>query len=181
MMTIKEKVQALLASANKTTGATDTDLTSAVSRLIDGYGSGGGLDWADVLYEDDAFPITYTSTSAGTAATIKGLTGIANYPFIVVEIVNTNTASGSLKFIRSCTEISNLSFASGGVSVGRYGSQHYYSSGGTLTNASSTTYGLFGYTITAAGNLTIRGRCNSSYYNSLTGTYKVRVLGIKSI
>lgn len=178
-MTATEKIRALTAAANAATGAGDTDLTGAVRTLIDGYGQGGGLSWADVLYDGD-LNITYTSTSAGTAATISGLTGIAKYPFVVVEIVNANDAKANLKFLRSCTELSNLNFAAGTVSIGRYGSQHYYSSSGTLTQASSTTYGLFGYTYTAAGNLTIRGRCNSSYYNSLTGTYHVRVLGLKN-
>lgn len=181
-MALTDKLTAIANAIRAKTGKSGALKLEAMPDEIMSIGSGGGgLAWADVLYEDDALAITYTSTSAGTAKTITGLTGIATYPFIVVIIQNTDTRAGTLKFIRSCTEISNLSFASGGVSVGRYGSQHYHTSSGTLTNASSTSYGLWGYTITAAGNLTIRGRCNSAYYNSLTGTYKVRVLGIKSM
>lgn len=41
-MTLIEKVQSLLTASNSTTGASDTDLTAAVQRLISGYGGGGG-------------------------------------------------------------------------------------------------------------------------------------------
>lgn len=39
-MTLIEKVQSLLTASNSTTGASDTDLTAAVQRLISGYGGG---------------------------------------------------------------------------------------------------------------------------------------------
>lgn len=41
-MTLIEKVQSLITASNSTTGASDTDLTAAVQRLINGYGGGGG-------------------------------------------------------------------------------------------------------------------------------------------
>lgn len=39
---VKTKIQNLIRSANATTGKSDTDLTSAVNKLIAGYGTGGG-------------------------------------------------------------------------------------------------------------------------------------------
>lgn len=49
---VKAKIQGLIDTANATTGESDTDLTAAVSRLIDGYGSGGAsADSYDLLYE----------------------------------------------------------------------------------------------------------------------------------
>lgn len=140
-----------------------------------------GIAGCDELYSNDAVSITYTSTSAGTAKTITGITNIAKYPFIIVIIENTNATAGTLKFIRSATVISNLNFAAGSVSAMRYGVQQYYPSSGTLAQISSTSYGLWGYTIStsANGSLTIRGSCNKSYYTSLTGTYKIKVLGVR--
>lgn len=41
-MNVKEKLQALLNAANNATGETDTTLTDAVQRLVDGYGGGSG-------------------------------------------------------------------------------------------------------------------------------------------
>lgn len=143
--------------------------------------SGGGLAYADELYSNDSVSITYTATSAGTAKSITGISGLCTYPFIVVIIENTNTTAGSLKFIRSTTVIGNTRYESNAATVARYGTQHYYTSAGALTNLASTSYGLWGYTIStsSSGTLTIRGRCNGSYYTSLTGTYKVKVLGVK--
>lgn len=141
--------------------------------------TGGGLAYADELYSNDTESITYTSTSAGTAKTISSIPNLCKYPMLVVIIENTNSSSGTLKFIRSVTVIGNVSYASGGASVTRYGTQHYCSNNGTLTNLSSTSYGLWGYSISTSNSLTIRGRCGGSYYTSLTGTYVVKVLGIK--
>lgn len=41
-MSIKTKIQTLIAAANAKTGASDTTLTDAVQTLVDGYGQGGG-------------------------------------------------------------------------------------------------------------------------------------------
>lgn len=161
------------------TGSTSKMKPTQMASLIESLPM--GITGCDELYSNDAESITYTSTSAGTAKTITGITNIAKYPFVVVIIENTNTSAGTLKFIRSATVISNINFAAGSVSATRYGVQHYYPSSGTLTQTSSTSYGLWGYTISTSsnGSLTIRGRCNTSYYTSLTGTYKIKVLGVK--
>ena len=50
---IKTKIQNLIATANETTGNTDTDLTSAVGSLIEGYGQGGTDSYYDAFW--DAF------------------------------------------------------------------------------------------------------------------------------
>ena len=39
---VKVKIQNLINKANATTGKNDTDLTSGVYNLVQGYGSGGG-------------------------------------------------------------------------------------------------------------------------------------------
>jgi hypothetical protein len=50
---VKAKLQGLIDKANDTTGGADADLTSAVDRLCDGYGSGesGGGEEYDGAYE----------------------------------------------------------------------------------------------------------------------------------
>lgn len=42
--TIKAQLQSLIDTSNATTGKEDTDLTSAVGSLVEGYGQGGGSD-----------------------------------------------------------------------------------------------------------------------------------------
>lgn len=49
-MSIRSKIQSLIAAANSATGESDTTLTDAVQTLVDGYGQGGGYtndDFAD--------------------------------------------------------------------------------------------------------------------------------------
>ena len=46
---LTNRIEALTAQANAATGASDTTLTDAVGRLIDGYGNGG----IDVTFTDD--------------------------------------------------------------------------------------------------------------------------------
>lgn len=156
------------------------DVTGLASVVVNVASGGGGIAGITELYSNDAVSITYTSTSAGTAKSITGLTGLATYPFIVVEIDNTDAdTAAALKFRRSVSIIGNNNWQAGSVTVTRYAIQHYYNSSKTATQAAGTSYGLWGYTISTAGALTIRGRCNSAYYTSLTGTYKIRVLGVK--
>ena len=40
-MSIKSKIQALISAGNAITGETDTDLTTVMQTLIDGYGGAG--------------------------------------------------------------------------------------------------------------------------------------------
>ena len=53
-MTLHEKLQSLIAKSNTTTGESDSDLTSAIIRLCNGYSEGGDV----VLYKEyQAIPI----------------------------------------------------------------------------------------------------------------------------
>lgn len=58
-MSIRSKIQSLIAAANSTTGESDTTLTDAVQTLVDGYGQGGGGDtpesWMDSLPNADGY------------------------------------------------------------------------------------------------------------------------------
>lgn len=44
-MSIRSKIQALIAAANAKTGESDATLTDAMQTLVDGYGQGGGGEW----------------------------------------------------------------------------------------------------------------------------------------
>lgn len=68
-MTLKEKIQALLAAANTATEAGDDDLTSAVATLIAGYNPGGSGTPADDL-SDIIGAVTGSTDRAKIAALI---------------------------------------------------------------------------------------------------------------
>lgn len=64
-MSIRSKIQALIAAANNTTGESDTTLTDAIQTLVDGYGQGGGVTTQPLSVTENG---TYTAPS-GTAYT----------------------------------------------------------------------------------------------------------------
>lgn len=51
---VKGKIQGLIDTANETTGESDVDLTTAVGRLIQGYGAGDSAGAYELLYEGEA-------------------------------------------------------------------------------------------------------------------------------
>lgn len=59
-MSVKSKIQSLIAAANTATGESDATLTDAVQTLVDGYGQGGGggdtpEDWMNKLPSTDGY------------------------------------------------------------------------------------------------------------------------------
>lgn len=76
-MSIKSKIQSLIAAANSKTGESDTTLTDAVQTLVDGYGQGGGYtndDFADITKPIGAV----TVSSAAGKYLLYGRTGITS-------------------------------------------------------------------------------------------------------
>lgn len=67
-MSIKGKIESLISAGNTTTGEADTDLTSVVQSLVDGYGQGGG----DVTIES----LSVTENGTYTAPTGKAYTPV---------------------------------------------------------------------------------------------------------
>lgn len=78
-MAIKPIIESMIAKANETTGKSNTNLTSAIQSLIDGYGqgssSGGGLP--DTVEAGDT-PVVSSSKLVTTLATVDNTaTGIS--------------------------------------------------------------------------------------------------------
>lgn len=65
-MSIKSKIQALIAAANTATGESDTTLTDAVQTLVDGYGQGGGdSSLLNSLIDRTITSINYSGSAIG--------------------------------------------------------------------------------------------------------------------
>lgn len=83
-MTLIEKVQSLITASNSTTGASDTDLTDAVQRLISGYGGGGGDT-----------PVFYVPSAASGVSSIYGsIIKLGHKVTWVGQVYFTSTTSG---------------------------------------------------------------------------------------
>ena len=59
---VKAKLQGLIATANATTGNSDTDLTAAINALVAGFGQGGGGGGASVPFVLDVTGYTLSES-----------------------------------------------------------------------------------------------------------------------
>lgn len=101
---VKAKLQGLIDKANSATGETDTTVTQAVDRLIEGYGSGGGggdsmaiarsiVDGSITEYADDI--VTYVKASVFLASDI-------------VTVKMSNVTSIDNGCFRDCIKLKNV-------------------------------------------------------------------------
>lgn len=116
-MNVKEKLQALLTASNNTTGETDTTLTDAVQRLVDGYG-GGLPDWIGEMDVQTFSPIVDVSTEQTFSIALK------NAPDLFIIRSNYTTAENWVFYGCICfiTEIIGDSAADRWYGYNLYGS-----------------------------------------------------------
>lgn len=119
-----------------------------------------------------------TSTSAGSAGTLSlGSTAATAGKVLYVRVRDT-AGKREGYFYGSDAYFFNYQKANGSTSTLTYAARaiHRYATGGTwgtYTAATTTGYGVYGYSITNAGVLNIYRRYNSSYSLTIDGTYKV--------
>lgn len=104
-MSIKSKIQDLIAAANATTGESDTTLTDAVQTLVDGYGQGGGGEWTTDGLADRSEP---------RGALLINNIAIANSAFTggknitSVHIVNADPKDIGMQAFSGCTGLTTF-------------------------------------------------------------------------
>ena len=115
-MSIKSKIQALIAAANTATGESDTTLTDAVQTLVDGYGQGGGSD-ADMIDLIEGDSVTLSIPSGTTK--IKGNLFSSNTKLNSITIPDTLTQIGGSAF-SGCTNLTTINGGANVTSLGDY-------------------------------------------------------------
>ena len=135
---------------------------------------GGGSSWT--LLASSELAVNTTSTSAASAGTVAlGSAGYTKDKIIWVHIRDkAGKRSGYL--YGSDTFFVNSNKANGSTSTFSTPSVNCIrcNSDGTYTNYIGQ-YGVYGYSITSSGSLTVRRRYNSTYTLTINGTYVVSV------
>lgn len=93
---VKMKIQGLISSANTAAGEDCTDLTSAVEKLIAGYGSSGGATLHTGTYSTDV--------RHGDDITFSTPGGAAYFVMFMIDAPTTGTGIAFLTSISACKE-----------------------------------------------------------------------------
>ena len=143
------------------------------------YGRGGGLPSVKggsyTLLGSTELTVNTTSTSAASAGTITLDASAFTADSIIYVTVRDKAGPRAGYFFGSDAWFINYQKANGASSTltaaGRQG--FMYNSSNQWANAAAS-YGVYGYSISSAGVVTIRRRYNSSY-GTINGTFEVRV------
>lgn len=167
--------QYVVPSGSETKTANGTYDVTNLAELVVNVPSSSGSSW-ELITSQTLTGVSTTSTSAASAGTIAlGSAAFTKDDIIWVHVrdtagkragyfygsdaifVNANKANGSTS-----------TFTAPGVTTIRYSTSSQFAS---YTGA----YGVWGYSITSGGSLTVRKRYNSSYSLTVNGDYKVDV------
>lgn len=138
----------------------------------------GGSSWTKVGQTWELTVKDYTSTSAVSAGTKSYGTSIATKDKIIWVRIRDKAGKRPGYFAGSDTFFINTNKANGSTSTYTYSTAgrliHRYSSGGAWGQAVGS-YGIYGYSISSGGNLTLRKCYNANYSLKIEGTYLIDV------
>lgn len=136
-----------------------------------------GSSWK--LLGKTEYTVSTTSTTAGSVGSLSLPKAWTANKVILVR-VRDKAGKRAGYFYGSDAFFMNYQAASGGTSTITYAGRliHRYSTKNTFVSyvgATTTGYGVYGYSISAAGVVTIQRRYNSNYSLTINGTYDVEV------
>ena len=130
--------------------------------LLTGTASGGGSGWT--FLGSTTLTVNTTSTSAASAGTFS--TSAAAFTKAKIIYVRVRDKAGPREgyFYGSDAFFINLNVANGSTSTYSYAARSgfFYNSSKQWASASAS-YGVYGYSVSSAGTITVRRRYNSSY------------------
>ena len=160
--------------------ATQSDILSGKTAYVNGQkltgtGSGGGGGGWTKIGNTTELTVNTTSTSASSAGTIS--IGSAYYTKDKLVWVRVRDKSGKRAgyFYGSDAYFMNLYSANGATTTLNIPAVVCYRYNNSAYAATSGQYGVYGYSISSTGTLTIRRRYNSSYSLTINSTYLVDV------
>ena len=132
------------------------------------------------LIAEKDIQVTTTETSAKSAGTITGITGLADPDVVIYVRIRDKAGKRAGYFYGSDCYFINYQKANGSTSTLTYGARiiHRVSTSnvwGQYIGATTAGYGVYAYSVTNSGTLNIYRRYNSNYSLTIDGTYHVEV------
>ena len=142
--------------------------------LLTGTSSGGGSGWTKIGNTTE-LTVNTTSTSAASAGTIE--LGSAYYTTAYIIYVRVRDKSGKRNgyFYGSDSFLMNYYAANGATTTIATPAVTHYRYNNSALAGTAGQYGVWGYSITSGGTLTIRRRYNSSNTLTINSTYLIDV------
>lgn len=163
-----------LVSGSETKTANGTYDVTNLAELVVNVGGGGGSEWTHIATAE--MTVNTTSTSAASAGTISCGSTIVDKDSIIYVRVRDNEGKRAGYFAGSDAYFMNYNKANGSTSafaVPAVLCYRYTASSAWAGTAGQ--YGVYGYSISNAGVVTIRRRYNSNYSLTINSTYTVDV------
>ena len=160
-------------------GAAATDIASGKLAYVNGSlitgTATGGSSWTKIGNTTE-LTVSTTSTSAASAGTVSLGSGHFTKDKIIYVRIRDKSGKRNGYFYGSDSFFMNWRNANGSTSTLSACAQEYYrcNSDGTLTGTSGA-YGVYGYSLTTDGTLTIRRRYNSTNTLTINSTYLIDV------
>ena len=164
-----------LVSGSETKTANGTyDVTNLAELVVNVSGGGGG--WTKISSTELA--VNTTSTSASSAGTVA--LGSSAYTADKIIYVRIRDKSGKRNgyFYGSDTYFMNWQKANGATTTLSVVAQEYYRYNNSAITGAAGAYGVYGYSISSSGTLTIRRRYNSTNTLTINSTYTIDVYTI---
>lgn len=158
--------------------ATAADIASGKTAYVNGSkiigtASGGSSSWT--LLASTTLTVQTTSTAPASAGTVNLGSGHFDKDKIIWVHIRDRSGKRNGYFYGSDTYFQNYQNASGVTSTLSVVAQMSYCYNNSAYAATSGPYGVYGYSLTNAGVLTIRRRYNSYYTLTIDSTYDVEV------
>lgn len=160
-----------------TNAASASDITSGKLAYVNGSLITGTLAPVWKFIKSGSFTINTTSTQATAQGTLACGSEIYTSDFVIWVHVRGRRGKANGYFYGSDTIFTNHFPKNNATSTFSYGATSYIrvTSSGTYGVGNGTAYGVYGYSITSDGTLTIRSRYNSSNSLTINDTFDVSV------
>ena len=142
--------------------------------LTQGTSSGGGSSsWNKISSTELA--VNTTSTSAASAGTVALGSGHFDKTKIIYVRIRDKSGPRNGYFYGSDTFFMNWQNANGSTTTLSVVAQEYYRYNNSAYTGAAGAYGVYGYSLTSSGTLTIRRRYNSTNTLTINSTYTIDV------
>lgn len=165
--------------------ASASDIASGKTAYVNGEkvtgtssGGGGSSEWE--LIASTELTVNTTSTSASSAGTISCGSAIVDEDAIIYVRIRDKAGKRAGYFAGSDAYFMNYNKANGSTSAFAVPAVlcHRYSTSSQWSGTAGQ-YGVYGYSISNSGVVTIRRRYNSNYSLTINGTYTVEVFKLR--